>query len=252
MCYKMSAAISILVGGGSTFKKWTYYEKINAIILLSSLTSASVFMAHMSKTGRHIILPPIRRGYATWVITDMGAGIMLTNTYNFQREDELKHGYNEIEGWYPLFKPTDKLTIQPGGLINDKSIGSGGAVYLDVNYKFVPWFNLTVRNRYNHNNYSSTDLSGELDNNDTYEIGTYWNFKITDKFSYTFEPHYFMRVNDFNSSNGKDHHWEITNTFRYRINEHWLPYFELRWLDRNVEPYHREQNQTRIGTNYFF
>ena len=116
----------------------------------------------------------------------------------------------------------------------------------------LPWFNLTVRNRYNHNNYSSTDLNGELDNNDTYEIGTYWNFKITDKFSYTFEPHYFMRVNDFNSSNGKDHHWEITNTFRYRINEHWLPYFELRWLDRNVEPYHREQNQIRIGTKYFF
>ncbi len=44
----------------------------------------------------------------------------------------------------------------------------------------------------------------------------------------------------------------ITNTFRYRINEHWLPYFELRWLDRNVEPYHREQNQIRIGTKYFF
>ncbi len=39
---------------------------------------------------------------------------------------------------------------------------------------------------------------------------------------------------------------------RYRINEHWLPYFELRWLDRNVEPYHREQNQIRIGTKYFF
>ena len=37
------------------------------------------------------------------------------------------------------------------------------SVYLDVNYKFTPWFNLTVRNRYNHNNYSSTDLNGELD-----------------------------------------------------------------------------------------
>ncbi|EFG2025342.1 TPA: porin OmpL, partial [Escherichia coli] len=24
------------------------------------------------------------------------------------------------------------------------------------------------------------------------------------------------------------------------------------WLDRNVEPYHREQNQIRIGTKYFF
>ncbi|WP_256863457.1 oligogalacturonate-specific porin KdgM family protein [Salmonella enterica] len=41
-------------------------------------------------------------------------------------------------------------------------------------------------------------------------------------------------------------------TFRYRINEHWLPYFELRWLDRNVGPYHREQNQIRIGAKYFF
>ncbi|EAN8553533.1 porin OmpL, partial [Salmonella enterica subsp. enterica serovar Typhimurium] len=91
-----------------------------------------------------------------------------------------------------------------------------------------------------------------LDNNDSYEIGNYWNFIITDKFSYTFEPHYFYNVNDFNSSNGTKHHWEITNTFRYRINEHWLPYFELRWLDRNVGPYHREQNQIRIGAKYFF
>lgn len=213
-------------------------KKINAIILLSSLTSASVFAgAYVENREAYNLASDqgevmLRVGYNF----DMGAGIMLTNTYNFQREDELKHGYNEIEGWYPLFKPTDKLTIQPGGLINDKSIGSGGAVYLDVNYKFVPWFNLTVRNRYNHNNYSSTDLSGELDNNDTYEIGTYWNFKITDKFSYTFEPHYFMRVNDFNSSNGKDHHWEITNTFRYRINEHWLPYFAELTLKRAKEP----------------
>ena len=128
-------------------------KKINAIILLSSLTSASVFAgAYVENREAYNLASDqgevmLRVGYNF----DMGAGIMLTNTYTFQREDELKHGYNEIEGWYPLFKPTDKLTIQPGGLINDKSIGSGGAVYLDVNYKFVPWFNLTVRNRYNHN-----------------------------------------------------------------------------------------------------
>ncbi|MCD3180260.1 hypothetical protein GFK32_25145, partial [Salmonella enterica subsp. enterica serovar Enteritidis] len=30
--------------------------------------------------------------------------------------------------------------------------------------------------------------------------------------------HYFYNVNDFNSSNGTKHHWEITNTFRYHIN----------------------------------
>ncbi|MCZ5640459.1 porin OmpL [Escherichia coli] len=183
---------------------------------------------------------------------DMGAGIMLTNTYTLSAEDELKHGYNEIEGWYPLFKPTDKLTIQPGGLINDKSIGSGGAVYLDVNYKFVPWFNLTVRNRYNHNNYSSTDLSGELDNNDTCEIGTTGILKSPINFLYILSHITSCRVDDFNSSNGKDHHWEITNTFRYRINENWLPYFELRWLDRNVRTVPPRAKPDRIGTKYFF
>ncbi|ENA3693766.1 oligogalacturonate-specific porin KdgM family protein, partial [Escherichia coli] len=109
-------------------------KKINAIILLSSLTSASVFAgAYVENREAYNLASDqgevmLRVGYNF----DMGAGIMLTNTYTFQREDELKHGYNEIEGWYPLFKPTDKLTIQPGGLINDKSISSGGAVYLDV------------------------------------------------------------------------------------------------------------------------
>ncbi|HDW1172711.1 TPA: porin OmpL, partial [Escherichia coli] len=110
-------------------------KNINAIILLSSLTSASVFAgAYVENREAYNLASDqgevmLRVGYNF----DMGAGIMLTNTYTFQREDELKHGYNEIEGWYPLFKPTDKLTIQPGGLINDKSAGSGGAVYLDVN-----------------------------------------------------------------------------------------------------------------------
>ncbi|EBA3343737.1 porin OmpL, partial [Salmonella enterica] len=151
---------------------------LNTLVILTSVVSTSVFAgAYVENREAYNLASDqmefmLRVGYNS----DMGAGIMLTNTYTLQRDDELKHGYNEIEGWYPLFKPTDRLTIQPGGLINDKSIGSGGAVYLDVNYKFTPWFNLTVRNRYNHNSYSSTDLNGELDNNDSYEIGNYWNF----------------------------------------------------------------------------
>ncbi|EFS0582520.1 porin OmpL, partial [Salmonella enterica] len=151
-------------------------KSLNTLVILTSVISTSVFAgAYVENREAYNLASDqmefmLRVGYNS----DMGVGIMLTNTYTLQRDDELKHGYNEIEGWYPLFKPTDKLTIQPGGLINDKSIGSGGAVYLDVNYKFTPWFNLTVRNRYNHNNYSSTDLNGELDNNDSYEIGNYW------------------------------------------------------------------------------
>lgn len=71
---------------------------------------------------------------------------MLINIYMLQCDDELKYGYNEIEGWYLLFKFIDKLIIQSGGLINDKSIGFGGVVYLDVNYKFILWFNFMVCN----------------------------------------------------------------------------------------------------------
>lgn len=84
-------------------------KKINAIILLSSLTSASVFAgAYVENREAYNLASDqgevmLRVGYNF----DMGAGIMLTNTYTFQREDELKHGYNEIEGWYPLFKPTE-------------------------------------------------------------------------------------------------------------------------------------------------
>lgn len=79
-----------------------------------------------------------------------------------------------------------------------------------------------------------------MDNNDIYEIGIYWNFKIIDKFFYIFELYYFICVNDFNSSNGKDYYWEIINIFCYCINEYWLFYFELCWLDCNVELYHCE------------
>ena len=74
-------------------------KKINAIILLSSLTSASVFAgAYVENREAYNLASDqgevmLRVGYNF----DMGAGIMLTNTYTFQREDELKHGYNEIE-----------------------------------------------------------------------------------------------------------------------------------------------------------
>ncbi|VTR61003.1 Porin ompL precursor [Serratia fonticola] len=75
-------------------------------------------------------------------------------------------------------------------------------------------------------------FNGNPARNDTHEIANYWNFKLSDELNYTFEPHYFIRVNDFNSKNGKSHHWEITNKFSYKIDTHWMPYLELQWLDR--------------------
>ena len=80
------AAISILVGGGlPTFKNGLIMKKINAIILLSSLTSASVFAgAYVENREAYNLASDqgevmLRVGYNF----DMGAGIMLTNTYTF-------------------------------------------------------------------------------------------------------------------------------------------------------------------------
>lgn len=147
----------------------------------SALAGAWVETREAYNTASELHEVILRAGYHF----DQGAGVMLTNAYNVGKWDELKHSYNEIEGWYPLFKPTDKLTFQPGGLINDNRDGSGGAVYLDTNYTFAPWFNLTFRYRYNHNNYKTPDFNGEMDKNDTHELANYWNFKVTDAFSYT-------------------------------------------------------------------
>lgn len=75
-------------------------KTLNSIILLSSVISTSVFAGayvenreayNLASDQQEIML---RVGYNF----DMGAGLMLTNTYTLQREDELKHGYNEIEG----------------------------------------------------------------------------------------------------------------------------------------------------------
>lgn len=99
-------------------------KSLNTLVILTSVISTSVFAgAYVENREAYNLASDqmefmLRVGYNS----DMGAGIMLTNTYTLQRDNELKHGYNEIEGWYPLFKPTDKLTIQPGGLINDKAL----------------------------------------------------------------------------------------------------------------------------------
>ena len=211
-------------------------KRIVTALVVSSVSCSAVAGAYVEtreayNTASELHEVILRAGYNF----DNGAGLMFTNAYNVGKWDELKHSYNEIEGWYPLFKPTDKLTFQPGGLLNDSSAGSGGAIYLDTNYKFLDWFN----------------YNGQMDKNDTHEFANYWNFKVTDAFFYTFEPHFFQRVNDYHSKNGKDHHWEITHKFSYKIDKNWLPYLELQWLDR-WNDYNREQYRIRLGLRYSF
>lgn len=196
-------------------------------------------------TDQHELL--LRLGY-NW---ESGAGIMASNAYNTDKLDKLKHSYNEIEGWYPLFSLTPKLSFSAGGLVNSSRAGSGGAAYFDSKYSFTDTFIAIARYRYNRNNFLTIDLNGIGNHNDTNEYTLYIINKFTPKLTHIFEPHYYTRVNDFNSANGKDHHWELTSHTRYRINEQWMPYLELQWYDKNVN-LDAQAYRIRVGFKYFF
>lgn len=189
----------------------------------------------------------LRAGYGF----ENGAGIMYTNAYSTQHWDEFKTSYNELEGWHPLYKITPAITLQLGGLINSSKDGSGGAAYGDVNYKFTPDFNVTARYRYNHKNYDTPNLLGENDKNDVHQFIMYWNYRINPTWSYTFEPDYYIVVNDYHQKNGRDHSWELNNKLTWNYTTHWKPYLELSWLDRWVD-YSKEQYRIRLGMRYYF
>ncbi|NMP27311.1 porin OmpL [Rahnella sp. SAP-1] len=180
-----------------------------------------------------------------------GAGIMLTNAYSVDKYNQFKHSYNELESWYPLFKPTQFFTILPALIITDSASGSTVSPYMDFNYKFTPDFNVTFRYRYNNKNYDSVDNQGRYDKDSTHQFVMYWNLKINDTWAYTFEPDYYIHINDYNSKNGKDHNWELNNKLTYTWDKNWKPYVEASWLDR-WDLYNREQYRFRVGIRYSF
>ena len=218
-------------------------------ILYSGMCSAAGYIeareAYNTASDKHELA--LRAGYGF----DNGAGLMYTNAYSTNRWNELKTSYNELEGWYPVYKATPFLTFQLGGLINSNTAGSGVSGYGDINYKFTPDFNVTARYRYNHKNYDTLNTLGNYDRNDTHQFIMYWNLKINDTWSYTFEPDYYIAVNDFRQKNAKDHSWELNNKLTYTYNSHWKPYLELSWLDRWVD-YSKEQYRIRMGVRYYF
>jgi len=82
------------------------------IVLIVSSVSCPVFAgayvetreAYNTASEMHEVI--LRAGYNF----DMGAGLMFTNAYNLGKWDELKHSYNEIEGWHSLNPPTNSLS----------------------------------------------------------------------------------------------------------------------------------------------
>lgn len=180
------------------------------------------------------------------------AGLLYQSTFNTGKDlNQLKHSFDEIEGWYPVWEITDALTFYGGGLINSTKAGSTTAPYIQLGYVATPDFALAFKYRYNHMNYQTRDLTGEMNYNDSHQLIIVANYKISDVLSYEFEPNLYINTADYHRKNGKDKSWEINNKFTWKMTQAWRPFVQVSWLDRDLNN-HAEQIRLRLGIRYYF
>lgn len=183
---------------------------------------------------------------------DNGAGVLYQTVFNTGKNlEQLKHTFDELEGWYPLWHITDQLTFYPGGIINSTSSGSTTSPYVQLGYVYDHDLAMAFKYRYNHMNYQTADLEGEKDYNDNHQLVMVVNYKITDKVSYEFEPDLYINTGDYKRKNGKDHSWELNHKFMWKMTNTWRPFVQLSWLDRDISN-NAERYRIRLGIRYYF
>jgi predicted porin len=182
---------------------------------------------------------------------DNGAGLLFQTVYNTGELNQLKHSFDEIEGWYPLWKITDKLTISPGGIINSTNAGSTTSPYVQLGYSINPDLAAAFKYRFNHMNYRTRSLDQEMEYNDNHQLVMVVNYKISEVLSYEFEPDLYINTQNYNRKNGKDHSWEVNHKFSWKMTRNWRPFVQLSWLDRDTGN-HAERYRIRLGMRYYF
>ncbi|HBV3540005.1 TPA: porin OmpL [Klebsiella pneumoniae] len=226
---------------------------INVLLLSFAVFSPSVFSAgawieardgYETAYNRHELA--FRGGYDF----ENTAGIMLTNAYNLEAFEQLKHSWNELEGWYPLVS-YQALTIYGGALVNENTDGSGGAGYFDFKYTVEKDLSVTLRARYNHRNYDSENNYSRKKPADTLESHLGISYTINKDWNYYLEPAYFKHLNDFHAGNGKGHHVEVDNVLTYTGFDHFQPYVSLAYMDRSIAE-NNENYRIRLGVRYNF
>lgn len=180
------------------------------------------------------------------------AGLLYQTVFNTGKDlDQLKHSFDEIEGWYPLWNITQALTFYGGGIINSTNTGSSSSPYVQLGYLVNPRFAVAFKYRYNHTHYRTADLAGDMRYNDSHQLVIVANYKINDVWSYEFEPDLFLNTGEYNRKNNKDHSWELNHKFTWKMTAQWRPFIQLSWLDRDVKN-HAEQYRVRLGIRYYF
>ncbi|NDL62122.1 oligogalacturonate-specific porin KdgM family protein [Acerihabitans arboris] len=182
-------------------------------------------------------------------IFDNGAGVLVSSMYDLGQDfGQLRSTFQEYEGWYPL-PLNDKWSITPGGLTDIDSSGTKLAPYISLDYKFSKVVSVSTRYRYNHMTHQERDYNNEMDFNDSHQIDLFLNYQATDKLWLQFNPEFFINTGDYYASNGKKTHWEPSIVARYRVNQHWMPYAEVAWLDQDQN--NDNQVRFRLGIRYY-
>ncbi|AUU90757.1 porin [Enterobacteriaceae bacterium ENNIH3] len=187
-------------------------------------------------------------------IFDNGAGVLASAMYDIGTTNQnigrqLKSTFQEFEGWYP-FKLDDQWSVTTGGLTDIDSAGSSISPYMSLDYKLNNVLSFSTRYRYNHITRRTADLNGNMSYNDAHQLDFFLNYQATDKLWLQLNPEFFINTNDFHAANGKKTHWEPSIVARYRINQHWMPYTEVAWLDKDKN--NDNQIRLRVGIHYYF
>ncbi|MFS2222339.1 oligogalacturonate-specific porin KdgM family protein [Pantoea sp. B65] len=182
-------------------------------------------------------------------IFDNGAGILASAMYDPGQDfQQFRSTFQEFEGWYPI-PLSDNWTFSPGGLTDIDSGGTKLAPYAGIEYKFSKAFSIATRYRYNHMTHKELDYNSNMDYNDSHQIDVFFNYQATDKLWLQLNPEFFINSGDFYASNGQKTHWEPSIVARYRVNQHWMPYAEVAWLDQDKN--HDNQVRFRLGIRYY-
>lgn len=180
-----------------------------------------------------------------------GFGFLLTDTYNAGKMNQLVSQATELEMWYPIWKPSENVSIHVGGLVDSASDGSSSGIYTGISYNLSKDQSVMFRYRFNQTHHDTLNADGEMDRYQAHMFILTYNLQITDSLNYYFETEYYSALNGFKQGNGKDGSSEIHHQLTYKINEHWSPYVEVAWLDK-VATLDKQEYRTRFGVNYHF
>ncbi|WP_084276366.1 oligogalacturonate-specific porin KdgM family protein [Erwinia mallotivora] len=172
------------------------------------------------------------------------------NTINHGKDfSQFKNNYSEIEMAYNI-PVTDKFSIIPDAVFNWGRSGTHIDPYLKLGYQLTPDIGLMAGYRYYHLNYKSVNLDGDQQRNDSHEYDLWFNWQVTDRIFFNYNPVYLHKAGNFYYGNNKKSMWQHTVYFNYRYDQHWLPYIDLSDLGRagNGEKEYR----IRMGIRYSF